>query len=719
MTAMSDDERILIVDDDTLTRALAGEALQIAGYSVLEADSGEAGLAVFDAERPDLVLLDVLMPGIDGFEVCRRMRSHSRLRHVPVIMLTGLEDTASIEMAYDSGATDFISKPINWALLRYRVGYALRAAGILEELIRSERNLTTAQQIAHMGSWEWSLESQRVEHSRSYFQIFGEDSRTFGDGVDAVLSRIYPPDQPLVEEALAGARRGRGYRLEYRIVRPDGIVRTVSEVTVVVNDSQGRPMCVQGTVQDVTDRVEAERRIRYLAFYDDLTGLPNRACFREMAQAALLRTGRRASRCAVVLLDVVRFGRVAHSLGQESGDQALQLISARLREYQRSVFDGYARSLADPETPRVARLGGDEFALLVEDAPEAQELEALVHRLLAAFKRPFKVGGEEVSLSARAGFALGPEHASDGESLLKAGETALAEARRVGHGVQVMMFSEDMKIAAFARISMESALRRAITEGELRLYFQPKVDVRTHRMVGAEALLRWNHPERGVVSPGDFVPLAEENGLIANLSDWVLDQSLAALARWQAAGAPVVPLSINLCAAQFRSERLASDVGAALKRHGVAGKLLEIEVTESVLMQDVELATRLLAALAALGVRAAIDDFGTGYSSLAYLKKFRLDTLKIDRSFVAELESVPGDAAIVGAVIALAHNLRIGVVAEGVEDPLQAQVLLERGCPIMQGYLFSRPLNEEEFVAALRSGRSFQVDYPQAFDAGL
>src|SRR5574337_154704 len=293
MTPITDDASILIIDDDALTRALAVEALREAGFNVVEAESGEAGLAAFEAHRLDLVLLDVVMPGLDGFEVCRRIRTHPRLSHVPVIMLTGLEDTESIEKAYDSGATDFISKPIHWALLRNRIGYAMRAAGALDELIRSERNLSSAQEIAHMGRWE---------------------------------------------EALAGARQGCGYRLEYRIVRPDGFIRTVSEEAVAINDPDGSPVEVQGTLQDVTERVEAEKRIRYLAFYDDLTGLPNRAYFREMVHAALLRAGRRRSRCAVVLVDVVRFGRVTQSLGQESGDQALQLIAARLREFQRSVF---------------------------------------------------------------------------------------------------------------------------------------------------------------------------------------------------------------------------------------------------------------------------------------------------------------------------------------------------------------------------------------------
>src|SRR5574337_43064 len=209
MTPITDDAHILIIDDDALTRTLAGEALREAGFNVVEAESGEAGLAAFEAQRPDLVLLDVVMPGLDGFEVCRRLRAHPRLGHVPIIMLTGLEDTESIEKAYDSGATDFISKPINWALLRYRIGYVMRAAAALDELIRSERNLSSAQQIARMGSWEWSLENNLVHHSRSYCQIFGETPQTFGEGLEAVLSRIYPTDRPLLEDALAGARKGR------------------------------------------------------------------------------------------------------------------------------------------------------------------------------------------------------------------------------------------------------------------------------------------------------------------------------------------------------------------------------------------------------------------------------------------------------------------------------------------------------------------------------
>ncbi|MBL8447253.1 MAG: EAL domain-containing protein [Zoogloeaceae bacterium] len=720
MTFSTDDTHILIVDDDPLTRTLAGEALRESGYAVSEAEDGPAGLQAFETLRPDLVLLDVLMPGLDGFSVCRRLRAHPRRGHVPVIMMTGLEDTESIEEAYESGATDFISKPINWALLKYRIGYVMRAASVLDELRRSERILSTAQEIAHMGSWEWSLEKGAMSYSRSFYQIFGEDPLTFGEGVAAVLSRVYPPDRPMVEEGLAGTRKGRGYRLEYRIVRPDGFVRTVSEMTIVIRDSKGDPIVVQGTLQDVTERVEAEKRIRYLAYFDDLTGLPNRACFAEMVHGAVLRAGRRSGRCAVVLLDVERFGRVNQTLGADAGDQALQLISARLRDFQRTVFDTYSCAKGDPEMPRLARLGSDEFAMMVEDAPDPPELEAQVYRLLATFSRPFKVGGEELSLSARAGLAISPDHAGDSDALLKAADTALAEVRRGSFGgAQVVVFSESMRLAAFERIGLEGALRRAIGTDEMSLHFQPKIDLRSRHIVGAEALLRWNRPGRGPVSPGEFIPLAEETGLIAPLSDWVLEAALAAIARWTAAGVPAVPVSINLCAAQFRSGRLVDEVRNALDRHHVEAHRLEIEVTESVLMHDLELATRIFAELSALGVRTAIDDFGTGYSSLAYLQRFHLDSLKIDRSFVSDLGLRNGADAIVGAIIALAKNLNIGVVAEGVDEPGQARVLQDRGCHLIQGHLFSPPVAEAEFVQMLESRQPLDSDFLTAFDPAI
>ncbi|MDY0014487.1 MAG: EAL domain-containing protein [Rhodocyclaceae bacterium] len=704
MMLSTDDTRILIIDDDALTRALLVESLGEAGFQMVEAADGESGLAAFDAERPDVVLLDVMMPGIDGFEVCRRLRQHPRRGRVPVIMLTGLDDTRSIERAYDSGATDFIAKPINWVLLRYRIGYVLRAATALEELIRSERNLTSAQQIARMGSWEWSLESDDLRHSDGYFRIFGEDSLTFGDGLEAFLARVYPPDRPRVEEALTGARKGRGYQQDYRIVRPDGLVRTVHETAVVLTDPAGLPVSVQGTLQDVSERVEAETRIRYLAFFDDLTGLPNRACFREMLQGALLRTARRGTRCGVILLDVERFARVNESLGQEAGDQALQLIAARLREFQRSVLDAYVRTMIEPETPRVARMGGDAFAMLVEDAPDADEVESQIHRLLGRLKRPFHVAGQELTLSARVGFTLAPDHGTEVESLLKAAESAVSEARRGGSGQGVQAFTEAMKIAAYARLSTENDLRRAVAANELRLFYQPKVDARDGRLLGAEALVRWQHPARGLLPPGEFIPLAEETGLIGPLSDWVLDQALAFLARCRDQGLAPLPISVNLCAAQFRSDKLVADLAASLARHGLPGHLLEIEVTESILMKDVDLASAMFAAIADQGIRISIDDFGTGYSSLAYLKRFRVHTLKIDRSFVRDLEEGGGDAAIVGAIIALAGNLGMGVIAEGVEEPAQASILLERGCSHMQGYYFARPLPEEAYREVLSQG---------------
>jgi diguanylate cyclase (GGDEF)-like protein len=719
MSANTDDLRILIIDDDALIRMLAAEALREAGFVVAEADSGEEGLQLFDTLRPDVVLLDVMMPGMDGFEVCGRLRNHPRRGHVPVIMMTGLDDTASIERAYDSGATDFIAKPINWTLLRYRINYVMRAATALDELIRSERNLVAAQQIAAMGSWEWTFEGDLLRRSDSYFGIFGEDALRFGDGMDALLAHVYGPDRETVEAAIAGLRKGLGYKLDYRIIRPDGQLRTVHELAMVVRDLNDEAVAVQGTLQDITERVEAERRIRFLAYFDELSGLPNRACFVEMLRSALMRCTHRGVPCGVVVVNLARFGRVNESLGQDFGDQALQLISARLREFDCGQEFGVRGGLAGDEVARrgVARLGSGRFAILAEGVADVPALEGLAHQLLARIKAPFTIAGQELALAAYAGMALAPHHGDDAESLVKAAETALGEARREGGAERVEIYSEAMKVASYARISMESRLRRAISGGELRLYFQPKVDAISRTLIGAEALVRWEDPERGLVPPGAFIPLAEESGLIAPLSDWVLRTAVSNLAAWRDVGLPQVPLSLNLCAAQFRSARIVNDMVGLLERYSLTGSALEIEVTESVLMKDVEAATLLFHELAALGIRISIDDFGTGYSSLAYLKRFRVNTLKIDRSFVKDLPHLAEDGAIVSAIIAMARNLELGVIAEGVETAEQMRQLLDRGCSHMQGFLFARPLPTDAYAQVLRNGLAPIGSGPQGLAA--
>ena len=360
---------ILVVDDDPLTRMMATEALREGGFATSEAEDGVRALAAFEALQPDLVLLDVMMPGLTGFEVCRRVRATPAGELVPIIMLTGLDDSESVEQAFDAGATDFISKPINWTLLRFRIRYVLRSAQLLKELVRNKESLSSAQRIARLGSWEWFVPTDEVQRSAQYYRLFGQQVDTFGDGMDSLVDHVYGPDRQMVGVALAGARKGIGYQLTYRVVWPDGSVRTLLE-TAERSDESGDPqsLVMEGSVQDITEQVEAQRRIRQLAYFDPLTGLPNREFFREGLLSAAARCLRNDSRCAVMVVDIDRFARINDSLGPERGDQVLQVIGHRLRERMGD------RTPAEPagggSLPRlkVARLAADEFGILVSDA---------------------------------------------------------------------------------------------------------------------------------------------------------------------------------------------------------------------------------------------------------------------------------------------------------------------------------------------------------------
>ena len=693
--------RLLVVDDDDVTRMLACAALEEAGFTVSEAVDGEAGLDACAREHPDLMLLDVMMPGLDGFETCRRLRASGA--HLPVIMLTGLEDTASIESAYDSGATDFISKPINWTLLRHRVRYALRAAAAVDELLRSERNLSAAQEIARIGSWEWEVDSDHCQRSETYCALFGETAETFGAGMAALVERVYPLDRARVSEAIEGVRRGKRYSLEYRIVRPDGLVCTAFEVAVPLIDNAGRVPRVQGTLQDVSERVDAERRIRQLAYFDDLTGLPNRAHFREALQSALMREGSRGGHCAVVLINVDRFKRINETLGQDAADQVLQLLAVRLSRGFGSVdHDGPGPQSLD--APRMARLSADNFGFFLEDAFGREDVEAEARELLRIASEPVQLGEQSLTLTLSAGLAYFPEHGQSAEALLKSAEMALGALRRRGEFDAIQSYTERMRVDAIARLSMESALRHAVAHGDFDLVYQPKVDADTRSIVGGEALIRWTHPDNGPIGPDAFIPLAEELGLIGQLGQWVLTRACEDMTRWRDAGLILTPISVNLSASQFGRQDLLEQIQSTLRAHAIDPRMIELEVTESALMRDTSATADLLRKMHGMGLALAVDDFGTGYSSLAYLKRFAVNTLKIDRSFVQDCDGEKNDPAIVRAIIAMARSLGIGLVAEGVETVAQAKVLQAEGCPVMQGYLFARPMSANDYAKALSAG---------------
>ncbi|HEX5355066.1 MAG TPA: EAL domain-containing protein [Aquabacterium sp.] len=693
--------RLLIIDDDPLLRGMAANTLRHAGFDVSEAEDGIQGLEQVKQTPFDLLLLDVMMPKLDGYEVCKHVRQSPRGERVPILMLTGLHDSTSIEQAYEAGATDFISKPINWTLLSHRVRYSLRAGLAIESAMRSHERLERAQHIANMGSWELKADGERFLCSPELARVLAVPPEVVARArPEDFLSRIGSADRDTIRAMRQAAlEEGRPYQRTFVIHRFDGVARTVFEQAAVVIDHNGRQVAVEGITQDITDRVEAEERIKRLAHYDVLTGLPNRQFFNELVGPTLDRSARLGAGCAMVYVDMDRFKSVNDAVGYAQGDTVLRLISARLKASIRTS-DLAMETRPPNHESMLSRVGANAFTLLLVDIADEKQATLVADRLLKAIAEPIAIDEHELVLTASIGIALYPRDAADAEGLTRCAEQAAYAAKSAGRA-QHRFFDEAMNVRASARLARESDLRHAITAGQLRLHYQAKVDAGTGRITGAEALVRWQHPDRGMVSPGEFIPLAEESGLILPLTDWVLEKACEDLRRRADMGLQLVPVSVNLSSPSFADDGLRTQLEALLRRHRLEPNSLVLEVTETLLMSDVERAVARLQELREMGFKVSLDDFGTGYSSLGYLKRFPIDELKIDRSFVTDVWRGGRDGAIAVSVIALGRVFGLQVVAEGVETRGQSTFLLAHGCAQQQGYLFAKPVSGSDFDALL------------------
>lgn len=459
----------------------------------------------------------------------------------------------------------------------------------------------------------------------------------------------------------------------------------------VVRNAQGRITHYFAIMSDVSERKRSEEQIHYLAYFDVLTGLPNRSLFFRLTDQALLEAKRDQAHAALLFVDLDRFKPINDSLGHEVGNQLLRQVATRLREALRAE-------------DVVARLGGDEFAVALFDIAQRDHAANVARKLLDVLKEPFRIHNHELKLGASIGIAIYPEDSPDTETLLRLADLAMYRAKQSGEGYA--FFSEELNRRALQRLRVEAGLRRALAQDELLLHYQPKVDIATGRVVGAEALVRWRHPETGMVPPGEFIPVAEESGLVVDIGNWVLNAACAQASAWRQAGLPPVKIAVNLSAREFAPD-LSERVKEVLDRHGLPPSFLELEITEGVLAKSTEGVIRMMGELMSLGIGLSLDDFGTGFSSLSYLKRFPVDTLKIDRSFVTGIPGDANDCAIAGAIVSMAKQLRHTVIAEGVETQDQLAFLRQIGCDAIQGFLFSRPLDAASFEALLREGRRF------------
>lgn len=560
------------------------------------------------------------------------------------------------------------------------------------ELDQSRFFLEKAQEMAHIGSWIWDPHpGGRLTLSPEAYRIFGfSDENPFDHRIETMLGCVHPEDQERVKQARYNALRdGKPYRIDHRIVRPGGAVRWVHERAQIVRDRRSASISVVGVVQDVTPRVKRQKHIQHLAYYDTLTELPNRALFNDRLQRAITEADRHNHLVGVMLLDLDRFKNVNDSLGHNAGDQLLKAVAGRLTKVIR-------------KGDTVARLGGDEFTVILANMTHASDAARVAQKIMQAFALPFSIAQRELHVGASVGITIYPSDDRSVPNLLRNADIAMYRAKETGRN-RHQFYTTEMTVKAEERLALENDLQRALRERELFLVYQPIVSTRTAEIVGIEALLRWQHPTRGVILPERFIPLAEETGLVVDIGEWVLRMVCQQAGEWQRQGMPELVMSVNLAARHFRQLSLLQTLRQAGRQIGGELPQLELEMTEGTLFGQDPTTISLLRELNEMGISLAIDDFGTGYSSLSYLQQFPIKTLKIDKEFIRGIPSNPDSTAIVITIITLAHTLGMRVVAEGVETVEQLQFLRWRQCDAYQGYYFSPPLPPLEMERLLMS----------------
>lgn len=697
----------LVIDDEIVTRAILADALEELGMDVREAGDGADGLRLFQAELPDLVLLDVAMPGMDGFAVCRQMRAEPGGEHLPILMLTGLDDEQSVEEAFAAGATDFATKPCNVPLLRHRLRYVLRAKHTADQLRYSEASLTRAQAMARVGSFELDVESEHLVPSNQARQMLFACARGTPLNLESLLSRVVAGDRERVATTLRAAlaeRRSLG--LDFDLTAADGARLSLHlELEMFAADRRGHPQAM-GTLQDLSEQRASEQRIRELAFFDAVTGLPNRAYFMERLAETLASAKRYTRQFAVMFIDLDQFKRINDTLGHDAGDDLLRQVADRISHSLRRS-DTVTRA-AEEGNETVARLGGDEFVVLLGDIRRPEDAALVARRILAELEPPFQLGGTEMRVSSSIGIASFPNDGSDESTLLKCADLAMYRVKTDGRN-GYRFYTPALNTRVVERLTLEGSLRRALERGEFELHYQPQVDCSKGIVLGAEALVRWRNPDAGLVLAGDFIPVAEENGLIVPLSAWVLNQALRDARRWRHEFGQALRVTVNVAASQLRNDKLVADVAAMLKLHEVEPAALELEVTENMLAGDHVQMAALLRDLNALGVRFALDDFGTGQLALAQLKSLPLSSFKLDPVFIRNLPDSDVDLAVVKSAIALAHNLHALVIAESVEREEQARCLKDLGCDAIQGYYLGPPMSFDDLMQWLQERRTVEL----------
>lgn len=802
-TAKASSSRVLIVDDDEAARLMTSITLEQAGFQVIEAADCASARRCYAASKPDIVLLDVLLPDGDGFSLCREFLEDAEGRDLPIAMVTGLDDLESIHLAYESGATDFITKPVSWGSLPFRLQFILRAkkafrdvsvsegktrallAGIPDMILRIARD-------GHVIDMQVGVNTQEMDHWVRYDDVKGEghlplpvyrilaphlyrvfaghgeqlvefDWSPLPDSLRTWEARILLRDAQEAVMVIRDITQRRHQEAKLRLwakvfedsneaimildaklcivlvnktfekmmgftaeevmgvdaaqvgasTHPRGFFRNLiailnergawlGELTSQRKNGEtfpswfsiSRVMGSDGQVDnyiaiftDISERKKSQERLDFLAHHDSLTELPNRTLLNDRLEMAINTARRRAEKVGVLFIDLDRFKNINDSLGHAAGDQVLRQTAVRLKNVIRS-------------DDTVARLGGDEFVVLVPRIGDERDVADIAIKIREALLKPYVLEDMPIHLSPSIGIAIYPDDGDAANALIKNADAAMYLAKEKGRN-NYQFYTPLLNSRTLDRLKLEHDLRLALDLEQFELHYQPQVDANTQQLYGAEALIRWRHPERGLVPPNDFIPLAEETGLIIPIGEWVIREAARQVTRWQAEGLNHMVVSVNISALQFHQPGFLAEVQSIMTRVGAEPPSLELELTESMLMSDMDVSISVLQRFRDLGYRIAIDDFGTGFSCLNYLRRLPVNILKIDQSFVRDMQSDEASLAIVSYIIRLAQSLGMDTIAEGVETATEMTLLAHEGCRLMQGYHFSKALPPAQFDAWL------------------